>query len=109
MEKEEVEMRDGWLEWWLHTAAESASRIIFNGVPTGVRVAQSMVHGGPFPATNRPDTTAVGPFAIERWCRPVCFQNAPQDLLPPELQDANPLGIMRLVNGEYTRGSVGKA
>lgn len=54
-----------------------AGRIIFNGVPTGVRVAEAMVHGGPFPASNRPDTTAVGPRAIERWCRPVCWQSWP--------------------------------
>jgi NADP-dependent aldehyde dehydrogenase len=54
-----------------------AGRIIFNGVPTGVRVCDSTTHGGPWPATNRPDTTAVGPRAIERWCRWVSFQNAP--------------------------------
>lgn len=62
-------------------ADEYAGRIVINGVPTGVRVADAMVHGGPFPATNRPDTTAVGPRAIERWCRPVCWQNAPHGLL----------------------------
>jgi len=62
--------------------ASRAGRIIFNGVPTGVRVAEGMTHGGPWPATNRPDTTAVGPRAIERWCRPVCLQNCPADLLP---------------------------
>ncbi len=67
--------------------ASKCGRIVFNGVPTGVRVASGMVHGGPFPSTNRPDTTAVGPLAIERWCRPVCFQNCPQELLPPELRD----------------------
>jgi len=63
--------------------ATRAGRIIFNGVPTGVRVAESMVHGGPWPAANRPDTTAVGPRAIERWCRPVCYQNWPE-LFGPE-------------------------
>lgn len=62
---------------------DRAGRIIFNGVPTGVRVAEGMVHGGPWPATNRPESTAVGPRAIERWCRPVCFQNAPAALLQP--------------------------
>lgn len=66
--------------------ASIAGRMIFNGVPTGVRVAAAMVHGGPFPATNRPDTTAVGPRAIERWCRPVCWQNAPAELLPGALR-----------------------
>ncbi len=52
-------------------------RLIFNGVPTGVEVSEAMVHGGPWPATNQPHTTAVGARAIERWCRPVCYQNAP--------------------------------
>lgn len=85
---------------------QRAGRITFNSVPTGVRVCTSMVHGGPFPATNRPDTTAVGPLAIERWCRPVCFQNCPDALLPPELQDANPLGIWRTVNGQPTRDPI---
>ncbi|MBY0263769.1 MAG: aldehyde dehydrogenase family protein [Phycisphaerales bacterium] len=79
--------------------AEHAGRITFNTVPTGVRVATAMVHGGPFPATNAPHTTAVGPRAIERWCRPVCFQNCPDALLPDELKNANPRGIWRTVNG----------
>jgi NADP-dependent aldehyde dehydrogenase len=83
-----------------------AGRIIFNGVPTGVRVCDAMVHGGPFPATNRPDTTAVGPRAIERWCRPVCCQNCPDQLLPPELQNANPFGILRRVNGTLTAAPI---
>jgi NADP-dependent aldehyde dehydrogenase len=90
-------------------AIRTTGRFTFNTVPTGVRVAAGMVHGGPFPATNRPDTTAVGPFAIERWCRPVCFQNCPDALLPPELRDANPRGIGRLVNGEWTRAPVRRA
>ncbi|MBX3390403.1 MAG: aldehyde dehydrogenase family protein [Phycisphaeraceae bacterium] len=59
----------------LPEVAARTGRIIFNGVPTGVRVAEGMVHGGPWPATNRPESTAVGPRAIERWCRPVCYQN----------------------------------
>lgn len=66
--------------------APHAGRFIFGGVPTGVRVADAMVHGGPFSATNRPDSTAVGPRAIERWCRPVCFQNLPAELLPAGLR-----------------------
>jgi NADP-dependent aldehyde dehydrogenase len=67
---------------------EKAGRIVWNGVTTGVRVAQPMVHGGPFPATNRPDSTAVGPDAIQRWTRPVCFQNLPVDVLPSALRRA---------------------
>jgi len=78
-----------------------AGRVIFNGVPTGVRVAEAMVHGGPFPATNRPESTAAGAMAIERWCRPVCWQNCPQALLPPELRDDNPRGISRVVDGVH--------
>lgn len=86
--------------------ARCAGRIIFNGPPTGVRVATAMVHGGPFPATNRPETTAVGPLAIERWCRPICFQNAPDALLPQDLQNANPLGIWRAVNGQLSKSPI---
>lgn len=62
-------------------------RFIVNGVPTGVEVSSAMVHSGPMPSCNRPDTTAVGPQAIRRWCRPVCYQNVPQHLLPEELRD----------------------
>ncbi len=90
----------------LRSFASHDGRIIFNGPPTGVRVATSTVHGGPFPATNVPHTTAVGPLAIERWCRPICFQNCPDALLPPELQNANPLGIWRTVNCEVTRSPI---
>lgn len=68
---------------WL---SKIAGRVVFNGVPTGVRVSAAMVHGGPFPATNQPHSTAVGARAIERWCRPVCFQNAPPEVLPTELR-----------------------
>ena len=52
-------------------------RLVHQGVTTGVEVSLAMVHGGPFPATNQPHTTAVGVMAMERWCRPVCVQNAP--------------------------------
>jgi NADP-dependent aldehyde dehydrogenase len=84
-------------------AQRFAGRVVFNGPPTGVRVAHASNHSGPWPACNRPDSTAVGPRAMERWCRHVCWQNCPDQLLPPELQDANPLRIERLVNGVRTR------
>lgn len=77
-----------------------AGRIIFNGFPTGVEVTHAMVHGGPYPATSDPRFTSVGSLAIYRFARPVCFQNFPQEMLPPELQDANPLGIHRLRDGK---------
>jgi len=87
----------------LERLARIAGRVIWNGVPTGVEVAPAMVHGGPFPATTRPDTTAVGSFAIRRWCRPVCYQDCPEELLPRELEEQNPMGIMRLVDGSLER------
>jgi len=61
-------------------------RLVFNGLTTGVEVSPAMVHGGPYPATNQPHTTAVGIMALERWCRPVCYQNAPEGLLAGELR-----------------------
>jgi NADP-dependent aldehyde dehydrogenase len=78
-----------------------AGRVVVNSVPTGVEVCDAMVHSGPFPASNRPDATAVGAFAIRRWCRPVAYQNVPQSLLPPALRDDNEFGILRLVEGEW--------
>lgn len=77
-------------------------RILFNGFPTGVEVAHAMVHGGPFPATSDPRSTSVGATAIERFLRPVCYQDVPAGLLPEALRDGNPLGIVRLVDGELT-------
>ena len=77
-------------------------RIIFNGFPTGVEVCHAMVHGGPYPATSDSRTTSVGTLAILRFARPVCFQGFPQQALPEELQDSNPLGIWRMVDGRLT-------
>ena len=77
-----------------------AGRILANGFPTGVEVCHAMVHGGPFPSTSNAMHTSVGATAIERFLRPVCYQDLPDSLRPPALQDANPLGIWRLVDGE---------
>jgi 2,5-dioxopentanoate dehydrogenase len=79
---------------------QKAGRLIFNGFPTGVEVSHAMVHGGPYPATSDSRFTSVGSLAIYRFARPVCFQNFPQSVLPPELQDANPLNIRRLRDGK---------
>lgn len=76
-----------------------AGRVLFGGWPTGVEVGHAVVHGGPFPATSAPATTSVGTLAIERWLRPVSYQNVPGELLPEELRDDNPLGVPRLVDG----------
>jgi NADP-dependent aldehyde dehydrogenase len=75
-------------------------RIIFNGYPTGVEVSYAMVHGGPFPATSDSRTTSVGAGAIERFLRPVSYQNMPQALLPESLKDANPMKLWRLRDGK---------
>lgn len=78
-------------------------RLIFNAFPTGVEVCPSMHHGGPYPATMNPMYTSVGTAAIRRFARPVCYQGWPDTHLPAALQDANPLGLMRLVNSNLTR------
>jgi len=78
-------------------------RIVFNGFPTNVEVNHAMVHGGPFPATSDSRTTSVGSMAIWRFVRPVCYQDFLDSALPAELQNANPLGILRMVNGNLTR------
>jgi alpha-ketoglutaric semialdehyde dehydrogenase len=80
-----------------------AGRVLFNGWPTGVEVGHAMVHGGPFPATSNSQSTSVGSLAIDRFLRPVSYQNVPAALLPAELQDANPLGLWRMRDGELTR------
>jgi NADP-dependent aldehyde dehydrogenase len=77
-----------------------AGRIIINGVPTGVEVSAAMNHGGPYPATTDSKFTSVGTQSIYRFTRPVCYQNYPQQLLPAELKNENPLNIWRMVNGQ---------
>lgn len=85
---------------------EKVGRVLLNGYPTGVEVCDSMVHGGPYPATSDARGTSVGTLAIERFLRPICYQNYPDSVLPPALQDGNPLGLLRLVDGEMTREAV---
>ena len=77
-------------------------RLIFNGVPTGVEVCPSMQHGGPYPASTDSRFGAVGIDAIQRWVRPISYQNWPNHLLPEALKNENPLGIQRLVNNKKT-------
>ena len=76
-----------------------AGRILVNGWPTGVEVSHAMVHGGPFPATSDSRGTSVGSLAIERFLRPVCYQNLPSELLPDALRDDNPGRLSRRVDG----------
>ncbi|KAF1029739.1 MAG: Alpha-ketoglutaric semialdehyde dehydrogenase [Burkholderia plantarii] len=77
-----------------------AGRLLVNGYPTGVEVCDTMVHGGPFPATSNAMFTSVGATAIDRFLRPVCYQDFPDALLPESVREANPLGINRLLNGQ---------
>jgi NADP-dependent aldehyde dehydrogenase len=81
---------------------DRAGRLVYNGWPTGVAVAAAMHHGGPFPSTTASIHTSVGTTAIRRFLRPVCYQNTPQALLPEALQDGNPLGLPRRVDGVLT-------
>lgn len=87
----------------INALSAKVGRLIYNGVPTGVEVCHAMVHGGPFPATTDARSTSVGADAIKRFVRPFCWQDCPQELLPIELKDGNPAGIMRKVNGVYVR------
>ena len=89
-----------------HTLEDRVGRLLFGGFPTGVEVCHAMNHGGPYPATTAVGTTSVGTNAVHRFTRPLCYQNAPQELLPPELRDDNPEGLSRLVDGEWSRESL---
>ncbi|MFR0688517.1 aldehyde dehydrogenase (NADP(+)) [Enterobacterales bacterium AE_CKDN230030158-1A_HGKHYDSX7] len=83
-----------------------AGRLLVNGYPTGVEVSDTMVHGGPYPATSDARGTSVGTLAIDRFLRPVCYQNYPDALLPEALKNANPLGLLRLVDGAHSRDAL---
>lgn len=82
---------------------QKAGRIVYDGYPTGVEVGHAMQHGGPFPSTTDSRSTSVGTAAIYRFVRPVAFQNFPDHLLPVALQKPNPLRILRLVDGTWTK------
>ncbi len=81
-------------------------RIIFNGVPTGVEVCESMVHGGPYPASTDSRFSAVGITSIKRWVRPFSYQDWPNELLPTELQNENPLAIFRNIDGVKSKDKI---
>lgn len=87
----------------LNLLEEKCGRLLFKGVPTGVEVGFAMQHGGPYPSTTDARGTSVGAYAIKRFARPIAFQDMPQELLPDALKDGNPLGIWRMVNGEYKK------
>ncbi|CAM2838810.1 aldehyde dehydrogenase (NADP(+)) [Saccharomonospora xinjiangensis] len=78
--------------------ADRSGRVVWNGWPTGVSVTPAMQHGGPFPATTAPATTSVGTAAVERFLRPVSYQNWPPALLPEPLRDDNPWSVPQKVS-----------
>ncbi|MGV6957647.1 aldehyde dehydrogenase (NADP(+)) [Pseudomonas chlororaphis] len=80
-----------------------AGRLLVNGFGTGVEVGHAMVHGGPFPATSDTRTTSVGSLAIQRFLRPVSYQDLPQALLPQALRSDNPWQVPLRLNGERPR------
>lgn len=86
--------------------SEKVGRLVVNNFPTGVEVCESMVHGGPFPASSDARFTSVGTASIQRFIRPICLQNYPNALLPESLKNNNPLQLNRLVNGVYTREGI---
>lgn len=90
----------------VNTLQSICGRMILNGVPTGVQVAQAMHHGGPYPATTDSRFTAVGADGIKRFARPVCYQNWHNSLLPDALQNENPFGIWRTVNNNLTKEAI---
>ncbi|WP_082844357.1 aldehyde dehydrogenase (NADP(+)) [Nocardia salmonicida] len=79
-----------------------AGRVVVDDWPTGVAVTPAQHHGGPYPASTS-TFTSVGTTAIERWLRPVAYQNTTNSLLPPELQEGNPLNLPRLVDGIHVQ------
>jgi NADP-dependent aldehyde dehydrogenase len=83
--------------------AAKAGRLVLNGYPTGVEVSNAIVHAGPYPATSDGGrSTSVGTRALNRWARLICYQSFAEELLPPELQSANPCNVRRFVNGEWS-------
>lgn len=90
----------------LTALAARVGRLVANSVPTGVVVNTAMQHGGPYPASTDSRTTSVGTAAIERFVRPICYQNFPDAAMPALLRNANPIGAARLVDGLITRDPI---
>jgi NADP-dependent aldehyde dehydrogenase len=85
-----IHMDDGDLQMardLLPVLEKKAGRVLVNGFPTGVEVVDSMVHGGPYPASTNFGATSVGTLSIRRFLRPVAYQNFPAALLPQDLRN----------------------
>jgi NADP-dependent aldehyde dehydrogenase len=83
-------------------AARRGGRVLGGGVPTGVAVGWAQHHGGPWPATTQSAHTSVGAASIRRFLRPVVYQDVPHHLLPAELHDHNPLGLVRRIDARLS-------
>jgi NADP-dependent aldehyde dehydrogenase len=90
----------------LRILERKAGRLIINGFPTGVEVCPAMNHGGPYPATTDVRFTSVGTAALQRFVRPVCYQDFPQELLPAPLRNENPAALWRLIDGKLSQEAV---
>ncbi|MFC5337776.1 aldehyde dehydrogenase (NADP(+)) [Leucobacter denitrificans] len=88
--------------------SKQVGRVLFNGWSTGVAVTPAQQHGGPYPATSNDSSTSVGTAAIQRFLRPVAFQNAPAAFLPEALRDDNPLGVPQSIAQAGESGDWGK-
>ncbi len=87
------------------TLERKAGRVLANAWPTGVEVSHAMVHGGPFPATSDSRSTSVGTLAIERFLRPVCYQDIPDALLPQVLRRGAQASLPHRLDGVYQAGA----
>jgi hypothetical protein len=81
---------------------DRVGRVLHDGMPTGVAVTWAQQHGGPYPATTSPGTTSVGMHAVDRFLRPVAYQDVPAALLPVWLRDDDPWSLPRRVDGRLT-------
>ena len=78
-------------------------RLVYNGFPTDITLGHAIHHGGPYPAAMFPHFSSIGTTAIYRFVRPLCLQDCPEEQLPQELQDSNPRGLWRIVDGSLSR------
>ncbi|MFI9815604.1 aldehyde dehydrogenase (NADP(+)) [Saccharothrix variisporea] len=92
------------LDGLVRVLARKAGRVLWNQWPTGVSVTHAQHHGGPYPATTAVGSTSVGTAAVERFLRPVAYQNFPTALLPPSLRDDTP--ALALVDGVPREGAL---
>jgi len=86
----DTDAEDPFLQRAIDTLAAQTGRVVVNGASNGVACVDAMHHGGPWPSTSNPATTSVGAAALERFTRPVAFQNVPEEALPPALRDSDP-------------------